>query len=603
MDRKSIIVIAGCIVMLGLWSFVIVPKLYPPKPLPPGATSSPAASQQPASPANPNANATPVEPATTAVPVVANPNAAEELLVLTNETSRYTFTSYGGGLKLVELTGYPESIALRHEKSSPQFRPASLNSQAPAPTLALLDGPAVQGDGIFSLTKTASGVRAEKALTNGLLLVKDFSLSSNYVVNASVRLENHSALPLNLPAQDWVVGTATPMSAQDKDWMTSVTVMWDDGARAASVGVPFFNTNTSTLGIFPRVPKTEYRAGNTNVVWVSAQNQYFALVVAPKTPAPALTVRMVDLPPPSREELLNVARTIAAPKGLAATLNYPAQTLAPGQAVEQNFTVFAGPKEYRTLAHVAARFNNGIDRVMGFTIWGSETLGFFSKGLLLGMNWLHDALHFSYGWAIVGITIIIKVIFWPLTAASTRSMKRMQAVAPELKELQAKYKSDPQKLSQEQWKLYKKHKVNPMGGCLPMIIQIPVFIGFLNMIRSAIELRGAKFLWVADLSKPDTLFAIPGINFPFNLLPLIMGGTMLWQTHLAPPTPGVDPAQQKMMRYMPLMFLVFLYNYSAGMALYWTVNNLLTIAQTKLTKTQPAPAAAPVLTGPPKKKK
>jgi YidC/Oxa1 family membrane protein insertase len=139
-----------------------------------------------------------------------------------------------------------------------------------------------------------------------------------------------------------------------------------------------------------------------------------------------------------------------------------------------------------------------------------------------------------------------------------------------------------------------------------MAIQMPVFIGFFTMIRSAIELRGAHFLWITDLSKPDTLFMIPGTHFPFNLLPLLMGGSMLWQSHLTPPSPGMDPAQQKIMRYMPLMFLVFLYSYSSGLALYWTVNNLLTVVQTKLTKmNQPpaAPAAASVLTPASKKKK
>jgi YidC/Oxa1 family membrane protein insertase len=163
-----------------------------------------------------------------------------------------------------------------------------------------------------------------------------------------------------------------------------------------------------------------------------------------------------------------------------------------------------------------------------------------------------------------------------------------------------------QKFTQKQWELYRKHKVSPMSGCLPMAIQMPVFIGFFTMIRSAIELRGAHFLWIADLSKPDTLFMIPGTAFPFNLLPLLMGGSMLWQSHLTPPSPGMDPAQAKMMRYMPLMFLVFLYNYSSGLALYWTVNNVLTIVQTKLTKMNQAPVspvATSVLTPVSKKKK
>jgi YidC/Oxa1 family membrane protein insertase len=208
---------------------------------------------------------------------------------------------------------------------------------------------------------------------------------------------------------------------------------------------------------------------------------------------------------------------------------------------------------------------------------------------------------------IVLITVILKLIFWPLTAASTRSMKRMQALAPEVAALKEKYKDDQQKFVQKQMELWKKNKVSPMGGCLPMLIQTPVFIGFYTMIRSAIELRGAHFMWVSDLSKPDTLFMIPGLDFPFNLLPLLMGASMLWQSHVTPPSPGMDPSQQKIMRYMPLLFLVFLYNFSAGLALYWTVNNLLTIMQTKLTKSKqpvvPSVAVVSPLTPLSKKKK
>jgi len=253
------------------------------------------------------------------------------------------------------------------------------------------------------------------------------------------------------------------------------------------------------------------------------------------------------------------------------------------------------------------------------SFWGVGT--FFAKLLLSAMNTVHDLTTLGYGWTIVLITVLIKLMFWPLTAASTRSMKRMQALAPELAELKEKYKDDVQKLTSKQWELYKKNKVNPMSGCLPMVIQMPVFIGFFTMIRSAIELRGAHFLWVADLSKPDTLFMIHSVTFipiictpeglPFNLLPLLMGGAMLWQSHLTPPSPGMDPAQQKMMRWMPAMFILFLYNYSSGLALYWTVNNLLTVMQTKLTKANvpftpvvtTGPATNPALTPASKKKK
>jgi YidC/Oxa1 family membrane protein insertase len=291
------------------------------------------------------------------------------------------------------------------------------------------------------------------------------------------------------------------------------------------------------------------------------------------------------------------------PIGFQTAMVYPAATVAPGQAVQREFLVFAGPKEYRTLAAVAGSLNNSVDLVMGF----GGFFGFFSKALLLGMNGLHSALGLSYGWTIIAITIIIKVLFWPLTQASTRSMKRMQALQPQMAAIKEKYKDDPAKMNKKTMEFMKEHKVSPLGGCLPMLLQMPVFIGFFYMIRSAIELRGASFLWVRDLSRPDTLFLIPGVNFPFNLLPLLMGATMLWQARLTPPSPGMDPTQAKIMRYMPVIFLVFLYNFSAGLTLYWTVQNLLTIAQTKLTKAAPEPAAAQpkasVLTPPQKKKK
>ena len=154
------------------------------------------------------------------------------------------------------------------------------------------------------------------------------------------------------------------------------------------------------------------------------------------------------------------------------------------------------------------------------------------------------------------------------------------------------------KMNRKTMEFMKEHKVSPVGGCLPMLIQLPIFIGFYRMIQSAIELRGAPFLWIGDLSQTDTLFiipwlsfvpfiGIPGVGLPINLLPLIMGATQLWQISLTPPSPNMDPAQQKMMKYMPLMFLVILYNFSAGLTLYWTVQNLLSIAQTKLTKQDP----------------
>jgi YidC/Oxa1 family membrane protein insertase len=555
------------------------------------------------------------------VPVIFDTNTPEQTLVLTNSRVRYTFTSHGGGLKQADLLNYPQTVSARwKDQVTNSAGVAALNAHAAVPVLAILGGQSLVGDGQFTLTQTANGVRAEKTLPDGLRLVKNFQFASNFLINASVRMENTTDKPLILPAQEWVVGTATPMDVDDNGQTEGA--MWFDGAAAVDQPLTWFAG--TGMGCSKGTPQLEYRAGTGNVLWAAAHNQFFALVTMTKTnePAQQIVARTITLP---RFQNVGVVTNVAAPQGIQTALIYPAATLAAHSAVERDVVLFTGPKEYRTLAQVGQQFNNHVDLVMNFgsgfaSFWGIGT--FFAKLLLSAMNGVHDLLGVGYGWTIVIITILIKALFWPLTAKSTSSMKRMAALAPELAALKEKYKDDQQKQMQKTWEIYKKNKVNPMSGCLPMLIQMPVFIGFFIMIRSAIELRGASFLWATDLSKPDTLFMIPGITFipfistpegiPFNLLPLLMGGAMLWQSHLTPASPGMDPVQQKMMRWLPAIFILFLYNYSSGLALYWTVNNLLTILQTKLTKTTPpaadtaasaAPTTNPVLTPLSKKKK
>jgi YidC/Oxa1 family membrane protein insertase len=617
MDRTSIIVLVVCFVLLMLWYPLVVNKLYPPKPIPRG-TNAPSSTVTGTNQVGIGTNVPVLAEAPTNAPRVAfNTNVPEDLVVITNEIARYTFTSHGGGLKLIELLRYPETVSTRRQRQPVTNQVATLNSFTRFPTLAILDGEAVEGDGVFKLSKTDDNtVHAEKTLPNGLTIVKDFQLSTNYLVTANVKLENHSTQALTLPQQEWVVGMATPMGPRDDG--SAVGVVWFNGAKiGGDIGTA---TYFSTKGFMcmPKVAPSEYRGGESNVYWAAAHNQFFALALLPPQPAQSLVVRRIAMPRPTGEEAQYVSASGPPPQGYEATLVYPPLTLTNSQTIERQFYIYAGPKEYRTLATIADRLNNNLDQVMSLGFFG-----FVSKALLLGMNWMHQSLRFSYGWAIVAITTLIKLVFWPLTQASTRSMKRMQALQPEIKKLQEKYKDEPQKLSQKQLEFWRKNKVNPMGGCLPMLLQIPVFFGFLTMIRSAIELRGAPWLWVPDLSKPDTLYMIPGLGFipfigiagqglPLNLLPLLMGATMLWQARMTPPSPGMDPTQQAIMKYLPLMFLVGLYNFSAGMTLYWTVNNLWTICQTKLTRTTTAPAtpagpAAPakpqVLTPPQKKRK
>ena len=596
MDRKSIAVLAASFLLLLIW-YPLMNRLYPPKPSPVSTNSFHTATNTLSRSMRTEATdvlrpASPLDSGLVATPAM-SPQTPETLMVVENPDARYTFTSRDGGLKLIELRAYPDSVACHLKTRTAARQLATLNTLAPISCFALLGGEAWQGEGAFRLTKTTNGVRAEKLLRNGLTVVKEFQLASNYLVTAALRLENHTTGAIKVSAQAWEIGTATPIGPRDNALLMGV--QWYDGTKVETIGQTWFANRT--LGCVPGTPRTEYVGGApNNVVWAAVYNQFFTMAVVPQQNSPQLVIHRIPLPGPTAKDLANDLKAVVQPFGFEASLLYPETLLAPGQAVERRLEMFAGPKEYNLLARLGAKFGNNLDLVMGF----NGFFGFFAKALLLSMNGLH-AIGIAYGLAIIVITVIIKAVFWPLTISSTRSMKRMSALQPQMKALQEKYKEDPKKMNQKLMEFMKENKVSPLGGCLPMLLQIPVFFGFYRMLQSAIELRGASFLWACDLSQPDTVWTLPGLNFPVNVFPLIMGVTMLWQARLTPPSPGMDPVQQKIMKYMPMMFMVFLYNFSAGLTLYWTVQNLLTIAQMKLTRTDsghPNSPARPALGSP-----
>ena len=569
MDRKSIVLLVAAVLLIFSWP-LLMRKFYPPAPV--SATNT-VATVTNVAPGQSNAPA--VTTTTTAAEKITpvDKNTPEETLSITNENAVYTFTSHGGGLKQVTLLKYPAATNFRAEKSVSTNTYATLNSEASVAAMVLTGSESLQGDGIYSLSHDGKVVRAEKSLPNGLHVVKEFSFGSNYLVSVKARLENKSQQTLNLPPQEWTIGAAAPMSTRDDG--TYVGFHFYNGDKAEDVTVRWF-AGGSFMGCGTSTPKSIYQA-DANIVWADTHNQFFTLATIPKQPAQKIVSRIIDLP--NAREIV-AANQKGITNGLQTSIVYPQNHLVAGQALDQEFTIYAGPKEYNTLAKIAGEMKNNLDLIMSFG-WA----GFVAKFLLLSMNGLHALFGgaLNYGWIIILITVLIKLIFWPLTSASTKSMKRMQAYQPQLKALQEKYKDDPAKLSRKQMEFFKEHKINPMGGCLPMLIQIPVFIGFYTMIRTAIELRGVHFLWALDLSQPDTVGYLGG--FPINILPIIYGLTLLYQARITPVSPTMDPGQQQMMKYMPLMFLFILYNMSAGLTLYWTVQNSLTILQTKLTKT------------------
>ena len=236
----------------------------------------------------------------------------------------------------------------------------------------------------------------------------------------------------------------------------------------------------------------------------------------------------------------------------------PLPEIAAGATLDFPIELYAGPQTTSVISQVADNLQLAKD-------YGKVHI--FASPLFWLLNKLHDYVS-NWGWAIVLLTIIVKAVLYPLTNASYRSMAKMRAVAPRLQSLKEKYGDDRMALQQAMMKMYKDEKINPLGGCLPMLLQIPVFIGLYWAIFTSVELRQAPWIgWITDLSRPD----------PWFILPIIMAITMFIQTSLNPPP--TDPLQAKMMKLMPVIFSVMFFFFPAGLVLYWVVNNILTIAQ------------------------
>ncbi len=236
----------------------------------------------------------------------------------------------------------------------------------------------------------------------------------------------------------------------------------------------------------------------------------------------------------------------------------PLPEIAAGATLDFPIELYAGPQTTSVISQVADNLQLAKD-------YGKVHI--FASPLFWLLNKLHDYVN-NWGWAIVLLTIIVKAVLYPLTNASYRSMAKMRAVAPRLQSLKEKYGDDRMALQQAMMKMYKDEKINPLGGCLPMLLQIPVFIGLYWAIFTSVELRQAPWIgWITDLSRPD----------PWFILPIIMAITMFIQTSLNPPP--TDPLQAKMMKLMPVIFSVMFFFFPAGLVLYWVVNNILTIAQ------------------------
>lgn len=557
MDKKSIPIIILCLLVF-LFAQPITEKLGVPPPSRPTAPTNKVSSAQ-GGPVHSATN-------TTTQPKIQNsilghlPTNAAPFTVahLQNEVVDVEISAVGGGIGRVTLKQFP---------SDPDPKKASgpivLNDGSPVPILALAT-PGVDMGATYEVISSSGNLEKQVVMTHlsssGLLISKTIELKEDYVLDATITVKNTTAAAMaNLPLQ-LALGMAAPMTPFDGPDYVGLTVLAGDKA------VP-----ETLAGIAKYVSKQNrpWEKQDSPLIWASLKNQYFTILATPEHPFSGIEAQAHALPQSSQ---LHAKQH---PQGLLASVQSEKLNLAPGESAIVKLSLYTGPKELKRLTALGAHQ----DRVLDFSWF--ETI---SKFLLWLMTWLHSMVG-NWGVAIILVTVIIKIVFWPLTAISTKSMKQMQALAPKMNELKEKYKDDSKKLNEEMMKMYRDYRINPMAGCLPMIVQIPIFIAFYNMLRVAIELRGAHFLWIQDLSAADTVGYILG--YPINVLPLVMAVTMIWQTKITPQAPNTDPAMKMMMWFMPITFLFICYSFSSGLSLYWTAQNLLTILQTYLTRDKP----------------
>lgn len=502
--------------------------------------------------------------------------ATEETLVeLATESTAFVFTNYGGGISYTKLT---DQFAVGEEDKK-----VRLNRFGPEPIGRLWTSANVYLDIVYEheedkqtdrsvsfLGKTADGLYIRKTWT----LVDDNQPGSNYRLKLDLTFENHSEEPVALKDFGLFTGSAAPL--------------WE-GERANYITL-FYNNDGKykkrAVSSFKKGKKGVYQKDAGTMRYAGVANQFFATIVAPKEPYDAWIWG-------DREGVyLPAAAGGGQAEAIRLGMSLPDQTLATeGGKAALEFEVFTGPKRNRMLRRI------GMDRgeVMNYTSFLG--IGYISRGL----NWLLNVLHtrifgplsdgWSWGLSIVALTIIIRTVMWPLQNKGTRAMKRMSKLQPQMTELREKYGDDPQKMNQEMMKMYREYGINPVGGCLPLVVQIPIFFGFFTMLMYAVELRQQSFLWVDDLSLPDTLFHLP-FSIPFlgsgvNPLPIVMAATMVLQMALTPKTG--DKMQRRLFMLMPVIFFFFCYNFASALALYWTTSNIFAIVQMLITQRLPEP--------------
>jgi YidC/Oxa1 family membrane protein insertase len=465
---------------------------------------------------------------------------------ITVETDLYSavISETGGGIKSFKLKNYNEELdpasGLKEliKTTSPRELPLFF-SWGEEPEQAEI--PVFQADREqLRITGPKQSLTLQGKLSSGLLVTKTFTFSrDDYLIDIGVSVHNTSP-EHQIQGAPFLAMTNKPFSEQ-----TAKDRFLFQGPAVATAGV--------LEEIKPDDLKDAMLTRNGSLDWVAYEDTYFitAIIPAPKSRS---TARL----------------SLVGENTVTSVLTNDVVLLPPLNQKEYSYTIYFGPKKFDTLKSVG----HNLEKIINFG-W----FDILAKPMLFLLNFLYGYLH-NYGWAIIFVTLIIKAAFWPIAHKGMKSMKVMQKLQPKMAKLREKYANDKERLNKEMIQLYQTYKVNPMGGCLPMLLQIPVFFALYKVLLQTIELRHAPFmLWITDLSAPDRLYI--GFDIPMlgglPVLTLLMGASMFLQQKMTPT--AADPTQAKIMMFLPVVFTFMFLNFASGLVLYWFLNNLLSIAQ------------------------
>lgn len=574
LDKETIIVVGLCIVLLIFWSYFNTKKALPPPNSPVQTESVTVKDETVAKVQNQNPAVKTADLQSVEKPLKSSPSNTElssvslktlEPVTLSNKRETLVFNPNTGSISEVTLAGIFKST----DKS-----PVVLRNDFTEGALAIssLDKMTLVKRELLSFSKDSLVLKRSYSVGSGLLeLTQTLKLEDDYKVSCRFELKNAGTTPLDLKGFSVASGEMPPVSVLSGD-----KANWENHDIVYSLASEkaFRNSISAKEADF-------LKAQTQNPLsWLGASNKYFSVILS-----------SASQPFDGGSSVSRAEREHNGTKYFTGSASgiFKEITLKPGAEQLLLFNYYAGPNEIELLKKLAP----GASDVMKLSYAIIEPI---AKPLLELLIYLKNHVCGSYGWSIVLLTIIVKLVFWPFTQTANKSMRKMQRLQPEMKKIREKYKEDPKQMNMKVMALYKDNKVNPLGGCLPILLQMPVFIALYSALDASVELRQTPFLWATDLSKPDLVG--PMLLFGIGIHPfiLMMTGLMVLQQKLTP-TMG-DPIQQKVMMFMPVIMLVMLYNLPSGLTLYWTVSQGISIIQLlynlRISKQEEAVAAVAV---------